>query len=418
MGKKKKAFVGITLFYIAFLFAPLLSNYTPINSTSASIITAGSLLFMYRFLLNDKIFLWYASYLCVLAFFVCIGKTITIGLGDMSDSRKLLIEAGFTLPTMMIFLILRYYNDAKLYNIVGWSALIVNVFSFLYCVPLIIGNSNILRIYITKGMADLYSNYGIPTYPALHSHVIIIPAILYSIRQNKGRYKIFYIACFALYMYIIFNASITTNLVISLLVVLFALIYRNNIQRTIVSMMMFAFFLTGLHFTGVIESIFDYAISATEGTYSHTKIIGFKEMYLGNNDDVVEERSNLHEISFVSFITSPVWGHNVARSGAKEADTITSENSVIGYHSSLLDRLGGMGLMGGLPFIMVLWLIFKDWKSRMPRGDCQYFYLFGAMAAFILLYEKAVFGQEGWFSLCIYLPCLILANTRINTIRN
>ena len=138
-------------------------------------------------------------------------------------------------------------------------------------------------------------------------------------------------------------------------------------------------------------------------------------MYIGKSDDVVETRSDLHSISLMSFIQNPIWGRNAVRSGTKEATSVSAENSVVGYHSSLLDRLGGMGLLGGLPFVMVFWLIYKDWKKRMPRGDSRYYYLFGVIAAFILLYEKAVFGQEGWFSLCVYLPCMIIAASRTST---
>ena len=132
MDFKKKAFLAISIFYIVYLFVPLLGNYTPINSTSASIITAGALFLMYYRLIKNKIFVWYAAYIVILAFFVLIGHTITIGLGSMSDSRKLLIETGFTLPTIMIFLILRKYDELKLYRIIACTALAANILSFLF----------------------------------------------------------------------------------------------------------------------------------------------------------------------------------------------------------------------------------------------------------------------------------------------
>lgn len=413
MDLKKKTFLAISIFYIVYLFVPLLGNYTPINSTSASIITAGSLFLMYFSLIKNKIFIWYASYLIILAFFVLIGHTITIGLGSMSDSRKLLIETGFTLPTIMIFLILRKYNELKLYRIIAFTALAANIISFLYCVPLIAINSNILRAYIAAEMEDM-SKIGIPTYAALHSYVIFIPALLYSIRVSVAKEKLLYIGCFLLYLYIIYNASITTNLIITLIILIFFLLYKNNIRNAILTTFIFSLFIFGLHLSGAIESIFDYAIEFTEGTYSNSKIQGFKEMYMGTSDDVVQTRGRLHTISFMSFVQSPIWGRNSVRKDVMDAFFVTEENSVIGYHSSLLDRFGGMGLLGGLPFVMIFWLIYKDWKKRMPRGDCQYFYMFGVIAAFILLFEKAVFGQEGWFSLCVYLPCMILAVNKIS----
>lgn len=414
MNFKKKAFLAITIFYIVYLFVPLLGNYTPINSTSASIITAGSLFLMYSGLIKNKIFVWYASYLSILAFFVFIGHTITIGLGDMSEFRKLLIETGFTLPTIMIFLVLRKYNELKLYRIIAYTALAANILSFLYCIPLIAINPNILRAYISIGIDDL-SRIGIPTYQALHSYVIFIPALIYCIRVSRGKIKYLFIGCFLLYLYIIYNASITTNLVITLMILLFSLLYKENIQKAVIKTSIFCLFVLGLHLGGAIEKLFDVAIVFTEGTYSNAKIQGFKDMYIGKSDDVVEGRSNLHTISIMSFIQSPIWGMNEVRKDVMDADFITEDNSVVGGHSSLLDRFGGMGLLGGIPFVMIFWLIYKDWKNRMPRGDSHYFYMFGVIAAFILLYGKGVFGQEGWFSLCIYLPCMILAVSRTSS---
>ena len=411
MDFKKKAFLAISIFYIVYLFVPLLGNYTPINSTSASIITAGALFLMYYRLIKNKIFVWYAAYIVILAFFVLIGHTITIGLGSMSDSRKLLIETGFTLPTIMIFLILRKYDELKLYRIIAFTALAANILSFLYCVPLIAINTNILRVYITVGMEDM-SNIGIPYYAALHSYVIFVPALIYSIRVSSGKKKLFFIGCFILYLYMIYNTSITTNLVITLIILLFSLLYKNNVKNAILTTFIFSIFILVLHFSGAIESIFDSTIKYTEGTYSNGKIRGFKDMYMGTSDEIVDYRERLHMISFMSFVQSPIWGRNSVRKEVIDASFVSAENSVIGYHSSLLDRLGGMGVLGGLPFVMIFWLIYKDWKYRMPRGECQYFYMFGVIAAFILLYEKAVFGQEGWFSLCIYLPCMVIAVSR------
>lgn len=411
MDFKKKAFLAISIFYIIYLFVPLLGNFTPINSTNASIFTAVSLFVMYSNLIKNKIFVWYAVYIVVLAFFVMIGHTITIGLGSMSDSRKLLIETGFTLPTIMIFLILREYNELKLYKIVAYTALAANIFSFLYCIPLIAVIPDILRASVTIGMEEM-SNIGIPSYPALHSYVIFISALIYSIRVSHGKIKLLYLGCFLLYLYIIYNASITTNLVITLVILIFSLIYKSNIQKAILTTFLFSFFILGLHFSGAIESIFDSAIEFSEGTYSQGKIKGFKDMYMGKDDNIVDYRGRLHTISIMSFLQSPIWGKNDVHKEVRESSSVTKENSVIGYHSSLLDRFGGMGLLGGLPFVMVFWLIYKDWKKRIPKGDSQYFYLFGFIAALILLYEKAVFGQEGWFSLCIYLPCMIMAVSR------
>lgn len=418
MNTKNKFFLIISTFYILFLFVPLMSRITPINAQSASIITAGSLLLIFTNVIRgSKVFKWYIVYILILFAFVMLGQAIPIGLGDMTDKRKLLIEIGFTLPTIMIFCILTHYNNIKLYNYIAFITLAANIFSFIYCIPLIFVNDNILRMALLTDIVSDSSLFAIPTYPAMHSYVIVISGLIYKIRSSYGKWKIMFLFFTFLYLYIIFKTSITTNLIISLIVILFAFIYKNNQRNAIISTVSFSIFILILHFSGALLSMFNMAVEMTEGTYSHSKIIGFRDMYLNDeDDDVVASRHDLHMISLVSFFQSPVWGKNANTGvGTLDAGNVSLSNSVVGHHSSILDRMGGMGLIGTIPFLMVFFSIYKVWKKRFYNKDALCFYYYGLAAAGILLCEKAVFGQEGWFSLCIYLPTLLLSTNTLNT---
>jgi hypothetical protein len=104
------------------------------------------------------------------------------------------------------------------------AALVSLVISFIYLTPLILSDSNVLR---NAASAD-HLNFkipGIPNYALMHSYIIIFPAILYGIKILKGRQKLLMLGIAGLFVFIIINTYITTSLLISFAVVVFALLY-------------------------------------------------------------------------------------------------------------------------------------------------------------------------------------------------
>ena len=82
--------------------------------------------------------------------------------------------------------------------------------------------------------------------------------------------------------------------------------------------------------------------------------------------------------------------------------------SPVGGHSQIIDRLGGMGNIPFIPFVMII-VSFIRMTLRIIRDKEQLiFYYLGLFSVFMLLYQKGLFGQEGWLFLTILMPGLII----------
>lgn len=410
MQLKKKLFLLISSLYASYIFVPLILGLTGITIDIIVLIVSTLLVIITPKALMNKTILWFFVYVCILFLYFLFGKVLVLpGISHTSELKRIITEIGMILPTLLIFSGLIYYKDIKLFKSIALMSLLATLFTFVLLIPLIIADNNVLRTSLQSGFRSI--NFLVPTYVALHSYIIVLPAILYIVKYTKGWMRCNFICATTLYLYIIFNASITTTLIISMLILGFFFVYKNNLQKTGLIIGIFVSIFFFLHISNLLIHVFDFGVSATEGTYSAVKFEGFRDAYLtGKKSSSMAIRDNLHMISFKSFLKSPIWGGSVEKIdlSLNASDIDASSTSVIGGHSSLVDRLGGMGLLGFIPFVMILITSIKTWKKFFRSKNAWYFYCIGIGAAGIILYSKGVFGQEGWFSMLVYLPALIL----------
>ena len=106
-------------------------------------------------------------------------------------------------------------------------------------------------------------------------------------------------------------------------------------------------------------------------------------------------RVELHNISWQSFFENPLFG--------------TSE---VGRHSSLIDRLGGMGLVAFVPFLMIfitgIVRLVKMFKQQISKD----FFWLGVISSFMFLYFKGNWGSDSWLMLFVLMPFAILVYER------
>jgi len=410
MNTKKLLFLLVSSLYALYIFIPLILGVTGVTINLISIVVTVLLVILNPKALYNKTFLWFCVYVIVLLLYLMVGKVLSLpGVMYMSEINKLITEIAMILPSILIFFGLIYHKDLKLIKNIAITSLLATLFTFVLLIPLIIVDSNILRFSLASDFRDIYK--WMPTYPAMHSYVIVLPALLYVVKYAKGWFKFAFIASTTLYVYIIFNTSITTSLLIAMLILGFFFLYKNNLQKTGLIIGLVVLLIFFLHVSNLLIHVFDFGLTITEDTYSVGKFEGFRDSYLtGIKSSSMAIRDDLHNISFRSFLRNPIWGGNIEKIDLTldASDVVASSNSVIGGHSSLIDRLGGMGLLGFIPFIMIIITSIKTWKTFFHSRNAWYFYCVGLGAAGILLYTKGLFGQEGWFTMIVYLPALIL----------
>lgn len=77
-----------------------------------------------------------------------------------------------------------------------------------------------------------------------------------------------------------------------------------------------------------------------------------------------------------------------------------------GGHSVIWVRFGTGGLLCGVPFVMMIISLFRQWYLVIPRFSRIYFNL-AWVGALILLYNKGVFGNTGWALVAFIVPAIV-----------
>lgn len=402
MPQRKKIFLVVSLLYIVYTVFPVFSDVSGLPVWLVNLASFVVLFALYPRAYANSVIYWFLAYASILAIYVLLGKPLTIGIGSVQDSKKILIEFAYFLPTLSIFSILFYLKDSKLFKIISFGGLFFLILSFLYLIPLILSGSNMLRDTVSLEMYENIRIVGTPGYSLLHAYVIAIPALLYGTKMSKDWRKWTMLVATLLFVFIIINTYITTSLIISFTVILFSLLFDiKNKAKSFIYMFLVLFAILILNSTGVFLNIFDFLIEFFKGTATQTKMEDFKLIYLTGDVESASNitgRMSLHDKSWMAFT------ENILIGGT----------SPVGGHSSLLDRLGGMGLLAFIPFLMIIISQVKMVLRLMKNSEQRIYYYLGIGAAFILLYQKGLFGQEGWLFLMVLMPGLIMTFRNIH----
>lgn len=395
MELKKKLFLIISTGFILYIVFPLVADLLPIPIATVSLAVTVALFLLHpAAILKNKIFLWFLLYAVVLYLFLALGKSLTIGVGMVHDAKKIIIEFAFILPSLVIFSILQHFNDYQLYKKIGRVSLIIIIISFFYYIPIIINHPGLLRDALFYEKEELPVK-GMPNYTLLHAYIIAFPAQLYGVSRFEGWKKWGMIAIAVLFMYIIINTSITTSLIIGLGLVVFALLYSpKKKMASLMKVALFFCFIYVLYLLGAFVSILDWAIDFFEGTATQMKMLDFKDVLLGESTEnaiTIQGRVDFHDISIRAFFANPFVG-----------------TSPVGGHSNILDRLGGLGLVGFIPYCMLFYTHFKSYLKQITDSTQRIYYFVGFFATLVFAYNKGTFGQEGWLFMLIILPSMLI----------
>lgn len=398
MPLKKRIFLAVSLFYILYTVVPIIPDFTGIEVWLVNLSSFIILFVLYPRAFANRVFYCFLAYAAILAVYVLVGKPLTIGIGSVRDSKKFIIEYAFMLPSISVFSILYFLKDFKLYKIIsGWGLLFI-IISFFYLVPMVWANNEIMRDALNMKGEYGIDTPGVPVYTLMHAYVLAVPAVLYGIKVSIGKQRWTIIAVLFIFLYIILYSYVTTSLIVVLGMIIFALLFDTKKKtRSFLLIFLTGLVLYVLHTAGVFVQMFDFLIRFFEGTAVEPKIEGFKYIYLGGDIESsgghITGRMNYHDMSWLAFSENFLFGGT----------------SPVGGHSQIIDRLGGMGIIPFIPFVMIIMSVirmslrlFKDKEQRM-------FYFLGLGAVFVLLYQKGLFGQEGWLFMMVLMPGLIVS---------
>jgi len=400
LGKRDKWFVYITLFYIGFLIFPVIPVVTNIPLWAVSIGTAGLLFLLYpSYVFQSRFMRCFWIYIAVLFMYCLVGHKFWInGLGENSLYHNLLIETAWTLPNLLICNVLLINKDKRLIKIIGLGSIALLFISFTTVLPTLMNSAGILRenLRVEDDMDQF--NPMLPSYTLMSAYSFFFPVLCYGVIVSNGRKKAFCLIMTAILFYVIYKTEITTSLLAVLIMIIYTLTYRENVVSMIFVSVVMGLIIILLYQTGIILMFVEWLQRIYDGTVVASKLQGFHDSITGEklqgND--IEVRIYYRQVSWDSFLHNPFWG------GGK----------VMG-HSSIIDRMGSMGLLGFIPWIIMLIDNVKTWYYSIEDKCGRFFYLGGIFIVFIFLYNKGLFSCEGFLFMIVILPSSIMAIKRL-----
>lgn len=349
---------------------------------------------------NNNIVKWFCVYAAILVFYVLIGKKLTIGIGSVEDGKKIFIEFAYIFPAIGIYSILNYLKDEVLNRKLMYLSFIFLYCSFLVAVPLMLQYNNIREALGESRSDESLSVPGLPSYQLMHAYTFAIPVLCYLVKSSSSfRKKIVSIALLIVLCFVIYDTFVTTSLVLMVFILLVAFFYNGSNNSLIIlgAVLGFIFLFWEI---GAFAPLFDWIAPFFDGTPAEGKIEDFRLASAGVEvqGSNLEGRENIHAISWNAFIINPIWG-----------------SYPVGGHSQLLDRFGGMGILAGVPYVMIIISFAKYTIQRFTTLLGRACYLIGVFCVFVFLYTKGLWGCEGWLMSMVLMPYGILCLESLKT---
>lgn len=401
LSLRQKIFLAFTFLYILFNAIPLFTAYLPITVQIICIVTVIACGLLYPRSLICKPMKWFYIFLMVLIAYAVSGNYFHInGLNNntMPASSRIIIEAAWIMPSIMIADVLSEHGSMKLLKIVGWGSLILLVLSFIYILPVISMSANMLRELAMSDAPDVPK--GLPDYTLMHSYPLMLPGLCLAFRKGNLRNSIFFAATIVLFSFVIMRTAVTTSIGISMAFIFFALLVsKESLNKTVFLLCLCIVLFYVAYESGLVLAFIEWVMPYFEGTAVMEKLIDIRNSINSGSvtGDTLEVRGDLHDLSKQSFYDNPLFG------GDK-----------VGRHSQVLDILGSMGIIGFLPFIMIFISVLKLYITEInDRFDRVFLYsCFGI--ALVYLYSKGIFGATGWLFTYVMAPCLVVAVANSN----
>ena len=350
---------------------------------------------------QNRPFRWFAIYILVLIIYIGAGKQLpTMGIADYESQRILIIEGGFIAPALSIWGVLKYRNEYRLYKTVAVSSLIIIVIELIYLTPLVLRYEGLIRSTV-EGYYS-YSFIGIPRYSYVHAIALITPVFLFVLFNCHNWRKLGILLVLISFFIVILKSDITTVIIIVAIDVILSFFFyytKNNTTLMIITFFILISTLV-LYAIGATDWIFGIISDITKGTSFSNKMTSIGGHISGDiyNEGAYDERIGLHHESWTAFTNNILIG-----------------STPVGNHSSILDRLGGLGLIGFIPYLCIIISFIKREKKNFASPKVRRFFYLVVLSTFILLYQKGIFGEEGWLFLLVICPSFFYMYEMRNT---
>lgn len=393
LSYKDKWFVILSFFYILYNIFPLFEDISHIPVTYP-----GILIISYCFVKYPKVFSqnnvkWLYLYIFMLILYSTVRYTHINGLSSTLPAWwRITIETAWILPALVITNVLLKKRDVKIFKIIGFGTIFALIMSFVYILPMLMANSNILREDLMNMEAQ--RPIGLPDYTLMHSYAYLLTPLYFNVRRSKGKKMIIALIIAIFFSYIVIRTSVTTSLFAILFNVIFTLfISEKNWLKTFIAFFILSILFIFIYHSGLLLSFVDALMPFFEGTAVSYKLQDFHDSLIVGHitGDSLTSRTDHHKVSIDSFLQNPFFG-----------------GGFVEGHSKVLDILGCMGILGFIPFIMIYISTLKSYLHIISSKSIKVFLIISFLIGFVYMYQKGIFGCTGWLFMMVLVPSLFI----------
>lgn len=259
--------------------------------------------------------------------------------------------------------------------------------------PEIVRNLNKMRDDdLSTESAWIYYRFGVANYDIGHALPATVPLLVMGIKESANNKKKRWLLAgiLAITLLMVYISYSTTALILAVFGLFLAIFshkgsLKSN-QGLIFLVLIFAPFLLS-------ETIMAGALDFVDGFVDqesslHDKLSAMSEtLRYGDTSGDVSAREERYTQTWDLFTTN----------------ILTGTNASVGGHSSLLDRLGTLGIIGFIPYVLFLYYQISFSKFRIKK-EYRIFYLEGAMLCIFMLIIKDADSWELFFTLFTLIP--------------
>ena len=386
----------IILFSLYMLFQGWVPHWGAVILIS---LLVGVLIFAFssKGLFQRRYFIYFLFFCVIVGIKVLIGNTYwDVGLFNLLSSGLMM-----ALGLMVSNYYLTGINEETLGKRVITTFHFIVVLTTIATAVLSIANPQIIRYAMEENnffdnkviLTQLYKS-GMSNYYLPHALPVIIPPFVCLAKNDKRKksHRWGAVLIISLCLLLIYFSGAMTALLLGIVSLLGALVITSNAKKNVVRLLLALGLLLPLILNDdlVLSGLRSIENVLGSDNYFYDKIVDFENSIKNDTaEGGIETRSSLYTISLQEFIKNPVFG---------------TENEV-GGHSVLLDFMASLGIVGFLPFLLMLFSLCV-WVKRMLPAKVQPYYAYGFLIGVIMLGVKSMNNLEMWFCLFALLPIL------------
>lgn len=395
-------FRAVAILTMANIFLMIVFNNLPFPLSSVVLYTILfsliTLLFYPQLLVTKGMILVYLFVIIYLIGIPLVWNDRQVGWGDPINYRWIVQEMVPVYTSILIFTYFIYVRDFK-----GLALVVFYTFLFILITSItsIIGLSRFPMAardsggtLMEQGMYNLlvyYRKIGIATFGFFTGISLVIPVVIYSLKKfHFGIIKgIFYIGSLTIIVYGILMARYTNAILFTVVLFSISIIHLKNLKRlTLIGL--FALILVILVPSSQIAGLFYFASKQFKGTLTEERLfdagltIEFKDIdRLHGKEHAARKLGRIPEL-IDSFIGNPLIGGGENYS-----------------HNFWLDRLSLFGLIGFLPWLLIVMYQIRN-NLKIFNQDYKPYYIL-AMFSFIALGFINNMGGSQFFTIVFFL---------------